>query len=157
MTPTALAALHEAAMTSPRPWSPDEFAAFLADPLVHLHVAADGACFALGRSVAGEAELLTLATAPAFRRQGLARAALAAFDAEATRRGARTGFLEVAADNGAALALYRGAGWAEAGRRRGYYATAAGRVDALVLTRPFSALTRRQVPPAVASANPKSS
>jgi ribosomal-protein-alanine N-acetyltransferase len=43
--------------------------------------------------------------------------------------------LEVAVDNAAALRLYRRAGFAEAGRRRGYYERPGGRVDALVLTR----------------------
>ena len=43
-------------------------------------------------------------------------------------------FLEVAEDNAAARALYATAGFAEAGRRRGYYAAAdGGRRDALLL------------------------
>ncbi|MDP3371055.1 MAG: ribosomal-protein-alanine acetyltransferase, partial [Brevundimonas sp.] len=52
----------------------------------------------------------------------------------AATRGATRLFLEVAEDNMAALALYAGAGFVEAGRRPGYYARPHGRPrDALVL------------------------
>jgi ribosomal-protein-alanine N-acetyltransferase len=48
--------------------------------------------------------------------------------------GAERMFLEVAEDNAAARALYARAGFAEAGRRRGYYARPDGpAADALVL------------------------
>ena len=53
--------------------------------------------------------------------------------ATAQRSGAEAMFLEVAADNAAALALYRGAGFTQAGLRRGYYAPAG--TDAFVLRR----------------------
>ena len=87
----------------------------------------------LGRAVAGEAELLTLAVAPDRQRSGIGGRLVAAFLAEARARGAVQAFLEVAADNAAAIGLYRRAGFAEVGRRRGYYAGANGaRIDALV-------------------------
>jgi ribosomal-protein-alanine N-acetyltransferase len=44
-------------------------------------------------------------------------------------------FLEVAADNTAARALYAAAGYQQVGQRRGYYA---GGIDALVLARPLT-------------------
>jgi ribosomal-protein-alanine N-acetyltransferase len=48
-------------------------------------------------------------------------------------------FLEVADDNPAALALYEGSGFEQAGRRRAYYARPdARRADALVLRRPLN-------------------
>jgi ribosomal-protein-alanine N-acetyltransferase len=138
MTPEALAALHARAFTSPPPWSAAAFAAMLADP----------ACFALtrpgalliGRAAAGEAELLTLATDPGLRRQGLGRDLLAAFEAEARARGALEAFLEVAEDNAAARALYAGAGWQAVGRRPRYYPRAgAAPVAALILRKPLAA------------------
>lgn len=136
-TPTDLARLHAASFTDPRPWSAAEFAALLAGDDAMLVAEAQG--FALGRAIAGEAELLTLAVAPEARRQGLGRRLLRAFLAEAAARDCRTVFLEVAVDNHTALALYRAAGFADAGRRRGYYAGAGGhRVDALVLSRSLS-------------------
>jgi ribosomal-protein-alanine N-acetyltransferase len=134
VTPDDMAALHAAAMTAPRPWSAAEFASLLAQPGVF--VAGDARCLALGRVAADEAELLTIATHPAHRRQGLARDRLAAFEAGAEARGARTAHLEVAADNLPALVLYEGAGYLGTGRRRGYYRAADGApVDALLLSK----------------------
>ena len=43
--------------------------------------------------------------------------------------------LEVRPSNGPALALYRNYGFAEIGRRKGYYPADGGREDALVLRR----------------------
>ncbi|MDF0603050.1 GNAT family N-acetyltransferase [Psychromarinibacter sp. C21-152] len=132
MTPAALAALHARCFTTPEPFSEAAFAAFLGDASCFL-CAQDGGVV-LGRAVAGEAELLTLAVDPARRRQGIGQKLLARFEAETARRGAGDAFLEVAADNRAALALYRGAGWAEAGRRPGYYRAPDGaRTDAVIL------------------------
>ena len=138
MTPEALAALHAACFATPRPWSAAEFAALLATPGVFLR--GDSRGFVLGRAVAGEAELLTLAVAPEERRQGLGRALLVAFEVEAREAHAETAFLEVAAANVAARALYAGAGWAETGRRRGYYRLPGGGADdAVVMTRALAA------------------
>lgn len=121
MNPQALAALHARCFVAPPPWSEASFVALLADPAAFLCTDPQGRAFLLGRVIADEAELLTLATAPDARRLGLARNLLAGFDAEIRARGARTAFLEVAEDNFAALALYTRAGWQTAGRRPGYY------------------------------------
>lgn len=135
MTPEALAALHARCFTTPPPWSAADFAGFLVDPLAFLLVEGD-AGFLLGRAVAGEAELLTLAVAPEARRRGLGGRLVARFLYQARLRGAERAFLEVAADNAPATALYESAGFALAGRRRGYYRTPDGhRSDALVLAR----------------------
>ena len=92
--------------------------------------------FLLARALGGEAEILTLAVAPWARRKGVAWALVEATAAEAAARDARTLFLEVAADNDAAIAVYRKAGFVEAGLRRGYYARPDARpMDALVLRR----------------------
>ena len=88
----------------------------------------------LARAVAGEAEVLTLAVDPASRRQGIGRALLQQTAATAQGRGAQAIFLEVAADNAPAQALYAASGFAEVGRRRGYYPNGG---DALVLRRPL--------------------
>ena len=127
----ALAVLHAQAMAD-RPWTAAEFAGLLDAPGVFVIGAPP--CFALGRVAADEAELLTIATHLDQRRQGLARAVLAEFRALARTRGARQAFLEVAADNRAAQALYAADGWRESGRRRGYYPRETGAVDALVLS-----------------------
>lgn len=134
MTPRQLAHIHAAAFAQSRGWSASEFAALTASPLCF--VIAEPAGFALGRAIADEAELLTIATLPQARRQGLGRRLLAGFETTAAARGARQVFLEVAADNPAAIALYEAADWQHGGRRAGYY-TRPGKasVDALVMTK----------------------
>jgi ribosomal-protein-alanine N-acetyltransferase len=130
-----LAALHARAFRTPPPWSAADFAGFLAEPLAFLLVEGD-AGFLLGRAVAGEAELLTLAVSPDARRRGLGRKLVARFLYQARLRGAESVFLEVAADNPAAIALYESAGFQRAGLRRAYYQAPDGtRIDALVFSR----------------------
>jgi [ribosomal protein S18]-alanine N-acetyltransferase len=123
----ALAALHAAAFAEP--WDMPSLKALLAQPgAIAFWAEAQG--FVLIRSVADEAEILTLAVKPAARRRGIASALVSAGAEEAHRQGARTLFLEVAENNGAARALYTRLGFAAAGRRRDYYG--AGQ-DALLL------------------------
>ncbi|MDO5605718.1 MAG: GNAT family N-acetyltransferase [Paracoccus sp. (in: a-proteobacteria)] len=128
MTPDDLARLHSACFSIPRPWTADEFAALISDPRNFLLCADQG--FLLGRAVLDEAELLTLAVAPAARRRGIGADLLARFRTIAAGRGAGTAFLEVASDNTAARALYQRGGWVQAGRRAGYYGPG---IDALIL------------------------
>lgn len=137
MTPTddaaALAALHAAAFESP--WSAGELAALLASPGVFA-LAEPGEGFVLARVAADEAEILTLAVAPGARRRGLGRRLTEAAAELAAARGAASLFLEVAEDNAAGRGLYAAAGFAETGRRPGYYARpGAAAVDALILVR----------------------
>lgn len=132
MTPAALANAHAAAFSATRAWSEDEFAALL----VHsgTFVAGDSNCFVLLRTVMDEAEVLTIATDPKRRRQGLARAILAEGEDLAKARGASTIFLEVAEDNEAAISLYTSSGYSQIGRRPGYYLPKDGQaIAALVL------------------------
>jgi len=138
MTPADLADLHARCFTTPRPWSEAEFRELLASRFVFLLTQPDG--FLLGRVIADEAELLTVAVAPEARRMGTGATLLAAFAKTAHDKGAVSAFLEVAEDNIAARALYSRAGWRESGRRRGYYHTpGGGSVDALILTLPLPA------------------
>ena len=133
LTPEAMARTHAAAMQS-RPWRAEEFAALLSHP--GTFALGDTACFALVRVIADEAELLTIATHPGHRRQGLARACMAAWMAEAAARGAAQAFLEVAHDNAPALALYQAMGFSRSGLRPGYYPRPdAPAADAVVMTR----------------------
>lgn len=129
-----MAATHAAAFATQRPWTAEEFAALLAQSTVA--VLGDARCFALYRMVLDEAELLTIATRPDARRQGLATAAMTAFHADVTDRGGARCFLEVAADNQAARGLYPALGYRECGRRAGYYRREDARAaDAIVMER----------------------
>ena len=131
-----MAALHAASFVTPRPWSEAEITALLDSRFSFALTRPDG--FVLGRVVAGEAELLTLAVEPAARGAGLGGALLREFIEEAQRRGATQAFLEVAADNATAIRLYQRQGFTNQGRRRGYYAAADGtKSDAIVMARIF--------------------
>ncbi|WP_068876659.1 ribosomal protein S18-alanine N-acetyltransferase [Phenylobacterium sp. CCH9-H3] len=86
------------------------------------------------RTVAGEAEILTVGVAPWARRRGVGQALMTAALGVARQAGAQAVFLEVDVGNSGAVALYERLGFHRAGLRRGYYDRgAAGRADALVM------------------------
>ncbi|MFU8881420.1 MAG: GNAT family N-acetyltransferase [Rhodobacterales bacterium] len=132
--PATMAHTHAAAYSLDRAWSLAEFQSLTDSP--HVLALGDARAFLLARIIADEAEILTIATHPDHRRQGLARALLDQFHRAAQQRGAAHGFLEVAADNLPARALYQAAGYGQIGQRRAYYARASGgAADALILQR----------------------
>jgi ribosomal-protein-alanine N-acetyltransferase len=120
-----LAALHASAFA--KPWGVDALGELLAMPGSFVFHAAHG--FVMARTVADEAEILTLAVAPPARRKGLGRSLVLLAASHSQKRGARIVFLEVGVANAAALALYTGLGFVQVGTRRGYYDGG----DALVL------------------------
>ncbi len=136
MTPQDMARIHAAAFVQDRAWTAQEIADLLASPFVtHL---AEPQGFTLTRLIAGEAELLTLAVDPAAQRQGIGRRLLQRW-MNGLETQADTAFLEVAADNTAAIALYTSAGFRQTATRRGYYQRKdAPSVDALILSRQFT-------------------
>jgi len=137
VTPPVLASIHAAAFTDPRPWSAAEFTTLLAGPGVFL--GAEGRGFVVGRVILDEAEVLTIAVSPEAQGQGLGQRLMAEFAAKAVARGAVRGYLEVAAHNAAARAVYARAGWAECGRRKGYYHLADGTpTDAVLMACTFA-------------------
>ena len=132
----ALARVHVASFDSP--WGVDDLAILLDGPGAFALMARDKTIrgFVLARVIADEAEVLTIAVSPDFRRRGLARTLVDAAARLAESLGAQSLFLEVAEDNPAAMALYAAVGFAQVGRRRGYYARSGGaKVDALVMRR----------------------
>lgn len=124
-----LAGLHAAAFD--KPWSAGEIAALMTTPGVFA-LTVDLQGFILCRSIAGEAEILTLAVVPAARRLGVGRALVEAAAGLAATQAAACLFLEVAHDNVPALALYAAAGFERVGLRKGYYLSGA---DAVVMRR----------------------
>ncbi|APZ51987.1 GNAT family N-acetyltransferase [Salipiger abyssi] len=132
MTAAELAGIAARAYRHMTPWREADFAATLGHPTTVLS-AGEGA-FVLGRVVAGEAEILALATDPERQRQGAARAVLVAFEHAAMARGAEEIFLEVAAANTPARSFYEACGYARAGLRKAYYTCPDGsRDDALLM------------------------
>ena len=130
-----LADLHDRAF--PRPWSAEEFEVLLKGPgaFAVLGAADEPKGFILCRAVAGEAEILTVAVDPAARRRGWGAALVEMAAGIARETGAVEMFLEVAADNIAALKLYEAAGFERVGLRKGYYPHPDGAKDAVVMRR----------------------
>ncbi len=120
-------------------WSPELMVAEVSYPESYYLVARDhengdllgyGGLRAALRS-AGHGDIQTLAVSATRRRTGLGRAMLRALMAEAFQRGVSDIFLEVRADNEAAIALYSSEGFELLDRRVGYYQPDG--VDALVM------------------------
>ncbi|MCL6282915.1 GNAT family N-acetyltransferase [Ruegeria sp. 2012CJ41-6] len=134
MTPAQMAQTHAAAFTASRPWSAAEFEALLTNRFTH--TAGDARCFAVYTLIADQAELLAIATDPAFQRQGLAQRCMELWQKEAAANGARRAFLDVAEDNTPALSLYQRCGYARCGVRRAYYLRDGGlKLDAIAMER----------------------
>ena len=94
--------------------------------------------FILSRLVLDEAEILTLAVAPDFRRKGIGSALLSVHLATLAAEGVKALFLEVDAGNDAARALYAQFDFHQIGARQAYYRKAdAPPTAALVLRRDF--------------------
>jgi ribosomal-protein-alanine N-acetyltransferase len=137
----SFAALHAAAFR--RGWSEDEIEQLLIDKTVIAHRAVIAtltgqalAGFIVSRLAAGEAEILSVAVAPARRGRGLARKLLDLHLRRLAGLGTTAIFLEVDEDNAPARRLYARAGFREVGRRPAYYARdGAPPANALVLRR----------------------
>jgi len=141
----------ERALFGPTAWSPEVFWAELAQQGTRWYVAAvdagDGALLGYAGLLhsGAEADVQTIAVAPAAQGRGVGARLLRELLAEAARRGCTSAMLEVRADNAAAVALYRRFGFERISVRRGYYQP--GSVDAWVMR-------LRPLPPAQASGVP---
>jgi [ribosomal protein S18]-alanine N-acetyltransferase len=77
--------------------------------------------FVLAQLAADEAEILSIGVLPDWQRQGIGRRLVDGVARAVQRAEAKSLYLEVAADNDAALNLYSRAGFLGTGLRRGYY------------------------------------
>ncbi len=105
-------------------WSEGVFADLLIKPHHRTYVFEhDGeiVSFVVMAVVAGEGEILTIATDPDFQQRGLARRLLEQVIGYLREEGAESLFLEVAIDNPAAIHLYEACGFKKTGRRKAYY------------------------------------
>ena len=126
------------------PWSAEMFADEVARPLSsRLYLVAEADAAEGGaRAMAGyagmmfvpggvQADVLTIAVAPAYWGRGIGSALLGALIQAARDRGCTEVFLEVRKDNARARGLYLRRGFEEIGVRRGYYQPSG--VDAIVM------------------------
>ncbi|MEO0357628.1 MAG: GNAT family N-acetyltransferase [Pseudomonadota bacterium] len=131
-TCAGLADTYAAAFPQSRAWSVGEFQTLLNTP--HVQVFGTDISFAIVQSVIDAAEVITLATHPIHQKKGLAAANLALVINHGQKQGWDRIFLDVAADNHAALALYSRFDFQTVARRAGYYNRTNGqRVDGLIL------------------------
>lgn len=118
-------------------WTRSQCAGILPMTGVKLTLARDGSDvvgFSLFRTIAGDAELLLLAVAPAVQGRGIGRRLLEQFIDHAKRDGAGRIHLEVR-DGNPAIHVYEAAGFVQSNRRRNYYRGLDGsRFDALTFT-----------------------
>jgi tRNA threonylcarbamoyl adenosine modification protein YeaZ/ribosomal-protein-alanine acetyltransferase len=130
-----LAALHGECFDNP--WATADFTKLMAMPGASASLALEidePVGFSLIRRAAGEAEIITIGTRPFAQRRGVAKALIEAQSKFLAAQGIALLFIEVAASNSAARALYESAGFAAAGNRRNYYERDGGRrEDAIVM------------------------
>lgn len=121
------------------PWDEAVIAAYIPRDLCFGLFEGETLCaFCVITLAADQGDIITIATSPARRGQGHGAQLLSMAETAAKARGISTLFLEVAVDNAAALALYKGAGFHGVGKRPAYYKRAEGRVAALILRKDLS-------------------
>lgn len=121
-------------------WSEESIRALLEHPASTAFTAMIGGApktcvgFVMAQLAADEAEILSIGVAKDWQRKGIGKRLVEGVARAAQKAEAKKLFLEVAADNDAAMELYHRAGFLGIGLRRGYYERA-GRdaVDAVTL------------------------
>lgn len=129
------AAAIEAAAFGPRSWGQQAVVETLegsANNGLLASIENDDAGILLWQAAADEASILTLGVTPGWRRRGIAASLVAAFCATAKKKGCAMAYLDVAADNVGAIALYAAADFCEVVRRAAYYRNGG---DALIMRR----------------------
>jgi len=116
------------------PWSENSIASELNNRLSYWLVADDHGTIAgyIGsQTVLDWSDVMNIAVAPEYRRQGVGEALMNGLMDHLTRVGAKVFSLEVRVSNAPAIALYEKLGFTQAGRRPNYYHHP--REDALIL------------------------
>lgn len=132
LSPDKMSAIHKRAFIQERPWTSEEFGALINQPGIRIFGL--NHCFVVGRLILDELEILTLACAPSYQRQGIASVLLTKLLSVASKEGGHSAFLEMAADNLTAKALYNKFGFELVGGRSDYYKRKDGSCcDALLL------------------------
>ncbi len=129
-----MAAVHAQAFD--KPWDENDFEDLLDGEGIFGVMARgeDPAGVVICRTVAGEAEILTVGVAGWARRNGVGRSLMHAAIDLAREAGAQLMFLEVDVANPAAITLYERLGFQRAGLRKAYYDRGVdGLADALVM------------------------
>jgi ribosomal-protein-alanine N-acetyltransferase len=125
MTAADLAPVYELECSAQSdPWTREHFTEELGKPYSHTDLCwrnGQLAGFLCAWLIAGELQIQNVATAPGFRRQGVAAHLLTLALARGRAGGLESAWLEVRVGNAAAIALYQRFGFREVMRRPGYY------------------------------------
>ena len=116
------------------PWSEASIASELSNPLSCWLVAVEGeqvAGYIGSQTVMGETDMMNVAVAPDYRRQGVGEKLILTLVDILKAQGSHWLMLEVRQSNAPARALYEKLGFAEVGRRKNYYRNP--KEDALIL------------------------
>lgn len=130
-----LASMHAQCFDSKAQWNQTAITALLSSPGVHAGIGMvedQPAGFIMLRSVADEAEILTICVLPEYRKCGVAQCLLAWGAQVGRQNGVQTWFLEVSVNNQSARTLYEKQGFEKLGLRKRYYEDGS---DALILGR----------------------
>lgn len=122
-----LAELHKKCFPD-KPWSASDFAD-LKKSGCEIMASENG--FLVWRTVADEAEIITIGVAPLMRRNGIAEALILLMEQELKKSGVVNVFLEVSEVNTPAKKLYEKCGFKPTGNRPKYY----DGVDAIIMTK----------------------
>jgi [ribosomal protein S18]-alanine N-acetyltransferase len=135
-----LAQIHSASFY--RGWGETEFERMLSERNTLVHRLKKGRKiigFSVSRMAADEAEILSIAVAPAHRGRGLSAKLLLTHLGHLAGRGVRKVFLEVEENNEPARRLYERIGFTVVGRRENYYQQIDGKtMNALLMRRDLS-------------------
>lgn len=121
------------------PWSVSAFEYELKNPLSVWLIAAEGdqvAGYVGSQTVIDESDMMNIAVAPAYRRQGIAEKLISMLIVQLKERGSNSLTLEVRASNIPAIGLYQKLGFTQVGRRPNYYRNP--KEDALILRKEWS-------------------
>ena len=116
------------------PWSLRSISSELHNPLSLWIVAEENgvvAGYVGSQSVLGEADMMNLAVAPDYRRQGIGRKLVQTLVERLAEQGSHVLILEVRASNAPAISLYEELGFVQVGLRPNYYVHP--KEDALIL------------------------
>lgn len=127
-----IAALEQICFSAP--WSEASVRSECSNPLSDWLVAVEDervVGYVGSQSVPPEADVMNIAVAPEYRRQGIGSALIKALTELLHTKGIESLFLEVRASNDPAINLYQGFGFVQVGRRKKYYVNPTE--DALIL------------------------
>lgn len=133
-------------------WGVDEICSSLGQFGAGLMLAVDGADtqiikgYCIYQIVFETAEIHRIGTHPSYARQGVAASLITALVDEMQHQHSDNLLLEVRADNAPAISLYQKMGFIAIDVRKGYYQTATGRCDAIIM--------QKQVAPCHANSMP---